>query len=62
MQNSYIKKVIKKYVIAIDKKTTNIFFDELIKYENEIDQKRMHIYKKNEIDLLFNYHHQIKYR
>ena len=47
MQNVYMKKLIKKYNIDVVIKTSfSSLSNNLIKYENEIDFARLHIYKK----------------
>ena len=47
MQNAYMKKLIKKYNIdVVIKILFSSLLNNLIKYENEIDFVRLHIYKK----------------
>ena len=47
VQNAYMKKLIKKYNIDVVIKTSFLsLLNDLIKYKNEIDFARLHIYKK----------------
>ena len=47
VQNAYMKKLVKKYNIDVAIKTSfSPLSDDLIKYENEVDFARLHIYRK----------------
>jgi hypothetical protein len=48
VQDAYVEKLIKKYEISINQKTSLIllFYQSLISYESEIDSNRVHVYKQ----------------
>jgi hypothetical protein len=63
IQNFYMNKLIKNYVINIEYKTTTFLsYQSLMSYIDEMNQKRVHVYRqKNEIDMLFCYNNSIEY-
>jgi hypothetical protein len=46
IQNFYMNKLIKNYVINIEYKTTTfLFYQSLMMYNNDVNQKKIHIYR-----------------
>ncbi len=50
MQNAYVEKLIKKYEISINQKTSLIllFYQSLILYIKKVDSDKIHVYKRHE--------------
>jgi hypothetical protein len=63
IQNFYMNKLIKDYVINIKyKATTLLSYQSLISYIDEMNQKKVHVYRqKVESNLLFCYNNSIEY-
>jgi hypothetical protein len=63
IQNFYMNKLVKNYIINIEyKATTFLSYQSLISYIDDVNKKRIHIYRqKVKINLLFCYNNSIEY-